>query len=501
MKKFAIRWFKRVLRAFAYGAIGAVTMLAVVFVVLLENRPDLKVWHQTELDAEFTADARVAHLSDYLELENRLFEQLETEVVEQIDAADRRLFNRYYHDSQSSPGRWPSNWNRSFELVTDVPRAGVLLLHGMSDSPYSLRALGMDLHQAGAWVTALRLPGHGTAPSGLVELRWQDMAAAVRLAMVHLQEKVGDQPIYILGYSTGGALAVQYASAALREVDLPEVDGLVMLSPAIGVTSLAAFAVWQARLGHLLGLDKLAWNAILPEYDPFKYGSFAVNAGDQVYRLTEEIRSELGQLGATDNLEQFPPVLAFQSVVDATVSTSALVSGLFEHLPASGHELVLFDINRNSEIERLLVKAPGPTLQSMLQDPELGFILTLITNEDMDSSRVVSLKNRPGGGAPERTQLDLAWPRSIYSLSHVALPFPANDPLYGVEKAEQSPGIRLGNLALRGEKGVLQVPAADMLRQRWNPFYKYIEQRTLKFMGLETPAEPGHDSLAYETGK
>jgi hypothetical protein len=83
----------------------------------------------------------------------------------------------------------------------------------------------------------------------------------------------------------------------------------------------------------------------------------------------------------------------------------------------------------------------------------------------------------------------------------VALPFPANDLLYGVEDAEQSPGIRLGSLAPRGEKGVLQLPAADMLRQRWNPFYTYIEQRTLEFMGLETPAEPGRESLAYEAGK
>jgi hypothetical protein len=220
-----------------------------------------------------------------------------------------------------------------------------------------------------------------------------------------------------------------------------------------------------------------------------------VNAGDQVYRLTEEIRSELGQLGATGNLDRFPPVLAFQSVVDATVSTSALISGLFEHLPATGHELVLFDINRDSEIERLLVKDSGLTVRSMLKDPELGFILTLITNADENSSHVVSLQNRPEGGAPERTQLDLAWPEMIYSLSHVALPFPANDSLYGVEEEEQSPGIRLGSLAPRGEKGVLQIPAADMLRQRWNPFYGYVKQRLLEFMGLEITTEASIEPL------
>ena len=488
MKRFTVRWFKRIFRILAYGAVGAVTVLAVVFVIHLESRPDLRVWHEAELDAEFTADGPVASFTDYLELEQRLFEELDARVVARVEAADRRLVNRFYRESLSNPRRWPSNWNRSFEFAVDSPRAGVLLLHGMSDSPYSLRALGTDLHQAGAWVTALRLPGHGTAPSGLVEVRWQDMAAAVRLAMVHLQEKVGDRPIYILGYSTGGALAMQYASAALKEPGLPKTEGLVMISPAIGVTSLAAFAVWQARLGHLLGLDKLAWNAILPEYDPFKYGSFAVNAGDQVYRLTVEIRSELDQLAASGDLDRFPPVLAFQSVVDATVSTSALVSGLFAHLPHVGHELVLFDINRHAEIERLLTRDPGLAVQSMLKDPELGFMLTLITNADKDSQDVVSLRSRPEGGAPERLPLDLAWPENIYSLSHVALPFPVNDPLYGVEEGRPAPGIRLGSLALRGERGVLQISAADMLRQRWNPFYSYIEQRVLEFMGLEVPA-------------
>lgn len=106
------------------------------------------------------------------------------------------------------------------------------------------------------------------------------------------------------------------------------VEGLVLLSPAIGVTSIAKLAVWQARLGHLLGLEKLAWNAILLEYDPFKYGSFAVNAGDIVYRLKSQIQEQLDGLSGTGSLERFPAMLAFSSVVDATVEASALVDSL-----------------------------------------------------------------------------------------------------------------------------------------------------------------------------
>ena len=78
----------------------------------------------------------------------------------------------------------------------------------------------------------------------------------------------------------------------------------------------------------------------------------------------------------------------------------------------------------------------------------------------------------------------MKWPVNLYSLSHVALPFPMNDPLYGKLDSNDSSKIQLGNMDLRGERGVLQIPAADMLRLRWNPFYPYVEQRLLKFVHL-----------------
>lgn len=73
----------------------------------------------------------------------------------------------------------------------------------------------------------------------------------------------------------------------------------------------------------------------------------------------------------------------------------------------------------------------------------------------------------------------------MYSLTHVALPFPPWDPLYGGEPQTPSPGLQLGQLALRGERGVLQVSPAAMLRLRWNPFYSYLEAKSLAFLGRE----------------
>ena len=80
---------------------------------------------------------------------------------------------------------------------------------------------------------------------------------------------------------------------------------------------------------------------------------------------------------------------------------------------------------------------------------------------------------------------NLTWPLGMYSLSHVALPFSRNDPLYGSINAPKSPGIILGHSADYGEKMVLQVSPSVLLRQRWNPFHAYTKERVLKFLELQ----------------
>ena len=474
---------KRILMAAIYSTLGATFVLLVVFVLHLNSRADLDIWHTADLDEEFTDDSGVESLEEYLDLEQRLFEQLDELVYEKIPPAQRTVTNRYHRDSLSDPQRWDQDWNRSFELNSASPTGSVLLLHGMSDSPYSLRKLGQGLNAAGFHVVGLRLPGNGTAPSGLLEVKWQDMAAATRLAVRYLAEKNPGQPLYIVGYSTGAALAVHYALSVQQDTSLPPVKGIVLLSPAIGVSPVAAFAVWQARLGHLLGLDKLAWNDLLPEYDPFKYGSFAVNAGDVVYRLTTQIQEEITLLDEAGKLGNFPPILAFSSVVDATVSAPALVSGLFERLPENGHELVLFDVNRQEGIEPLMKRNPDEIIREIKQDADRNFILTIVTNESPGSRLVTVVSSDPEKEIPAGSVPGTSWPDNIYSLAHVALPFSYDDPLYGADESVRSPGIRLGALAMRGERDVLQVRAADMLRLRWNPFYPYVEQRLLAFLG------------------
>ena len=483
------KFFRFFLRALGYGAAGATVAVIAIYVAFIESKPDLAPWHETFLEGEFTTDSDIRSFADYLALEERLFQALDSEIYSRTPPEDRRAINRYFRGSLSDPGSRERNWNRTFELETQSPVAGVLLLHGMSDSPYSLHTLGQRLHESGAWVTGLRLPGHGTIPSGLTDFRWEDMAAAVKLAMRHLKEQMGDRPLYIVGYSNGGALAVHYALESLLGADQPPASKIVLVSPAIGVSPAAAFAVWQARLGHLLGLDKLEWTDILPEYDPYKYNSFAVNAGDQVHRLTSRIRDDINALSATGELADLPPILAFQSVADATVSVSAVVETLFSRLPQGGHELVMFDINRLQELQPLIGNDEGPRVESLLAQAAPTFTLSFLTIENPTSLRMLLVQRRPEDPQLQRYPLDLAWPRGIFSLAHVALPFAPDDPLYGTEPPNRPDTLFLGNAAMRGENGVLQVTPAAMLRLRWNPFYDYLERRTLNFLGFARASE------------
>jgi len=172
-------------------------------------------------------------------------------------------------------------------------------------------------------------------------------------------------------------------------------------------------------------------------------------------------------------------VLTFQSVVDFTVSTPAVISRLYSHLPANGSELVLFDLNRSAVISPLLRNAAETVLTRILPAPPRAYRTAIITNASPDRLDVVELATEAGSTEETRRPLDLAFPREIFSLSHVALPFPMSDSLYGLkpDASDEDFGVHLGEIAPRGERGVLIVPLDSLVRVSSNPFFPYLLDR------------------------
>ncbi|KIO34963.1 alpha/beta hydrolase [Shewanella sp. cp20] len=500
MKTLLIHSTKHLTIAVTYACLG-ITVAALAFGVwFLNARPDLSVWHSTRLEHQFRLDSEVEDFPAYQALEAKLFEEVERKIYRRTQGLEQPL-NRYWHGSFADPGNWPQAWNRSYEWANPQAEFGVLLLHGMSDSPYSLSHFA-EHFRTRAHLLGLRLPGHGTIPSGLVELQWQEMARAVELASEHLRRQLGDKPIYVVAFSTGAALALNHELEQLSLGQGLSYRGMIFLSPAIGLSPVAAGAKWQDRLGRMLGLEKLSWNSIQTEYDPFKYNSFAVNAGDVVYQLAER-NQQLMQALPEEKLSALADILTFQSVADGTVSAQAVVSDLYGRLPAKQHQLVLFDINRQPLSLALVANDPLAALLPALGLDAPRFDLTLVQNRHAElqqqplSAQKAALRRfdeveanryRPGYEASHQP-LGLAWPKGIYSLSHVALPYPASDSLYGTAFEKGRHRVQIGAAAARGERGVLGVSADEVLRQKWNPFFPYVLDRVDKFIDARQGAQ------------
>lgn len=474
--------FRKVTRVLSLAFLGALLIGTIVFTLYMNSLPSLSTWHTTILQNEFHTQSNVKDFDAYIALEKKLFKELDREIYDKVPDIEKNRINRYTRNSISDPKRWKRAYNRSYELPVKNPKMGVLLLHGMSDSPYSLHTQAEYLQKEGIWVVVMRMPGHGTIPSGLIELKWQDMAAVVKIGMKRLEHKIGSKPIHIMGYSTGAPLALNYTLSALENDSLTLPKSLIFYSPAIGVSPAAPFAIWQSRMGYLFGLPKLEWNTLAPEFDPFKYGSFAVNAGDQVYRICNEVQKQLDTYEKKpQSTKVFPPVLSFSSIVDSTVTVSSLVDDLYKRLPKGNHTLVLFDINHQFSANHLIKQGLSKSIDT-LRKTSMGDNYTFELITDINTSDNGLMKITDG---KIREKLSISWPEGLYSLSHLAMPISQNDPLYGDKNAPKSPGIQLGHLAIYGETGVLQTSATPLLRQRWNPFHEYTKERVLKFMQIK----------------
>lgn len=437
---------------------------------------DLQIWHTRVLSAEYDSGKAdtVRTLADYRALETALFEELDQRIYADTPAGPDHALQRYSSGSRADPRGAIPDWNRTVELGVGNTRGGVLLLHGMSDSPYSLRALGTHLADRGYRVLALRMPGHGTIPSGLTRVKWRDMAAVTRIGAAHLIERLDGAPLHIVGYSTGAALAIDYA---LQAQPRAAPASLVLISPAVGLRPAAALAGWKRAMSYIPGLRRLAWSGLDLEFDPYKYNSFATNAAEQVYRITRSINRHI--LEDPEAAQRVPPTLVMMSAVDATVSIDAVVDRYLVHLARDRHELVIFDVNRLASIASIMRDDPGPITRRLLQDRTLPFAVTLVGNAGRDSEAVVAAYKPPLTEGTSRTEaLGTSWPAGVFSLSHVALPFPPTDPLYGQYPPEDRDRVFLGYHPMQGERDVLSISTDFLLRLRHNPFYDYLEQRT-----------------------
>lgn len=451
-----------------------------------QRGPPLAVWHTYAPDELTAKDLEHLDWNRYIKAEAALFDQVRAKVTGKLEPDERIAANRYFDGSPIYPGRFATDWNRSYVLEpAGAPVGAVVLLHGLTDSPYSLRHIARRYRELGYVAVAIRLPAHGTVPAALTQVDWEDWSEATRLAVREARRRVGpSRPLHLIGFSNGGALAMKYALDALGDAKLSRPDRLVLISPMIGITEMARFAGvfgWPAVFPRFA---RAAWLSVTPEFNPFKYNSFPINGARQSSRLTRVLQDQIARYAREDRLGELPPVLTFQSVVDFTVSTRAIVTALYAQLPANGSELVLFDLNRNAKVSPLLRSNFETALDRLLPPPPRRFRTTIVTNASPDTGEVVERVVEAGATVERSRMLGLAYPREVYSLSHVAIPFPVSDALYGMDPGtEEDFGVNLGTMTTRGEVGVLILPLDSLIRVASNPFFPYMRDRIEENVG------------------
>ncbi|EAQ63263.1 lipoprotein, putative [Marinomonas sp. MED121] len=199
---------------------------------------------------------------------------------------------------------------------------GVLLVHGLSDSSYSLRSMGDALAKRCFWVRSILLPGHGTKAEDLIDAKRQEWRAAVKAAVYNFAQETDS--LYIAGYSTGATLAVDY-------MQKPEVNlsGLILFSPLLKINTSADW------LTPIVGLFVNWLDRKTPD-DYAKYASIPVPAMAEVFHLATEVRKGLRQQALTI------PVFIAMSAEDNTVNSKLNLKYFKRHMTNAASRLWLY---------------------------------------------------------------------------------------------------------------------------------------------------------------
>lgn len=218
----------------------------------------------------------------------------------------------------------------SAECVTQQ-RVGVLMFHGLSDSPFSLRDPARAIAEQCYHTRVMLLPGHGSKAEDLLTVTRDDWRLAVVNAVQQFSGEV--DTLYLAGFSTGGALVTEYAWLHPEEV-----QGVVLFSPLFKINSAIDW------LSPILA-PFIDWLDHYPSDDYAKYASIPVPAIAQAYKLAKEVKQRVLDNPAKTSV--FIALSEEDATVDSGVSQEVFKRSLVHH-PDS--EMVLYSVSQANQV-------------------------------------------------------------------------------------------------------------------------------------------------------
>ena len=186
-------------------------------------------------------------------------------------------------------------------------RVGILLSHGFTGSPASMRPWAEYLASHGYAVSLPRLPGHGTTWQEMNKTTWANWYGEIERAFEALANQV--DTVVVCGLSMGGALAMRLAA------DHPDrVSGLVLVNPA--VTTERKDVKLLPLLKHVIpAMPGIANDIKKPGVQEHGYTKTPLRAADSMFRAYKVLHADLGRVVC--------PILLFRSTEDHVVDPSS----------------------------------------------------------------------------------------------------------------------------------------------------------------------------------
>ncbi len=183
----------------------------------------------------------------------------------------------------------------------DGDATGVLMIHGFTGSPSSMRPVGEWLAAQGVSVLGVRLPGHGTSVGDLAAAGWREWVGAADLGLTEIGARC--DRVTIFAQSMGAALAL--ILAARRPADLA---GLALANPYVHDRRLLLVPVGRLFLSSIKGVGS---DVSKDDVDEAAYDRIPVQALSSLREVLKEADSALPRVRA--------PLLVFRSAQDHVV--------------------------------------------------------------------------------------------------------------------------------------------------------------------------------------
>ena len=182
-----------------------------------------------------------------------------------VRKADTFTLGRYNPKAWSPSSRSTRRTTAPRARSAERARGAVLLVHGLTDSPYSMRGIAEVFQARGFYVVALRIPGHGTIPSMLRDVRWEDWYAAVVVAAKHAAERAEAASLFtspVIRPAPRWRRSMRFARSTTPT--LPRPQGVYLVSAAIGISPFAVLTDVIAGLAFIPAFEKSSWIDVLP---------------------------------------------------------------------------------------------------------------------------------------------------------------------------------------------------------------------------------------------